>query len=145
MTEETLDVEQAIERLNAALALQFRSVSQYTLASASIFGLEQLALGERLWDFAQAELSDARRLVEKIVALGGEPTTEAAAPRWTGDAEAAVDWIIESESEAVEALGRAIEPTGREGVSEALEHLLEHLILRKQSQVDFLTRAKRRA
>jgi hypothetical protein len=37
--------------------------------------------------------------------------------------------------------GDAIEPTGREGRSEALEHLMEHLILRKQEQVDFLERA----
>ena len=46
--------------------------------------------------------------------------------------------------ETIEALQAAIEPTGREGVSEALEHLLEHLILRKQNQVDFLIRARRR-
>ena len=36
-----------------------------------------------------------------------------------------------------------IPETGKEGASEALEHLLEHLILRKQGQVDFLTRALR--
>jgi hypothetical protein len=35
-------------------------------------------------------------------------------------------------------LQAAIEPTGREGRSEALEHTLEHLIMRKQNQVDFL-------
>ena len=36
-----------------------------------------------------------------------------------------------------------IPETGKEGASEALEHLLEHLILREQGQVDFLTRALR--
>jgi hypothetical protein len=41
----------------------------------------------------------------------------------------------------VEALQEAIEPTGREGRSEALEHLLEHMIMRKQHQIDFLRRA----
>jgi hypothetical protein len=49
--------------------------------------------------------------------------------------------LIECETDAVEALQAAIEPTGRDAVSEALEHLLEHLILRKQSQIDFLRRA----
>jgi hypothetical protein len=39
----------------------------------------------------------------------------------------------------------AIEPTGREGRSEALEHMLQHLIMRKQDQVDFLMRARRQA
>ena len=45
------------------------------------------------------------------------------------------------EEEAVEALQEAIEPTGREGRSEALEHMLEHQIMRKQRQADFLQRA----
>jgi hypothetical protein len=63
--------------------------------------------------------------------------------RWSGDANDAVEWIIESENEAIEALREAIEPTGREGRSEALEHLMEHMILRKQDQVDFLMRARR--
>ena len=42
----------------------------------------------------------------------------------------------------IEALQSAIEPTGREGRSEALEHMLEHMIMRKQRQVDLLARAR---
>jgi bacterioferritin (cytochrome b1) len=140
---ESLDVEGAIERLNAALRLQNRSVLQYSLSSGSLFGFEFQALGDRLWQFAEDELADARLLVEKIVALGGSPTTQVAELRWTGDPGDAVDWLIETEAEAVETLQAAIEPTGREGRSEALEHLLEHLIMRKQNQVDFLVRARR--
>jgi hypothetical protein len=49
------------------------------------------------------------------------------------------------EQGAVETLPAAIEPTGREDRSEALEHLLEHVILRKQAQVDFLLRARRKS
>lgn len=145
MAEERLDTAAAIERLNAALRLQYRSALQYTLASGSIFGLEQLALGDRLWEFAAAELDDTRALVEKIAALGGDPTTEVAPHRFIGEAERAVESIIESEEEAIDALQEAIEPTGREGRSEALEHLLEHVILRKQNQVDFLLRSRRRS
>ena len=141
--EEKLDVEAAITRLNEALKLQYRSVNQYMLSSASLFGFEYQALGDRMWDFAQAELADARRLVEKIVALGGQPTTEVAPLQWTGDPGDAVQWLIDSEGEAVETLQAAIEPTGREGRSEALEHMLEHLIMRKQNQIDFLLRARR--
>ena len=44
----------------------------------------------------------------------------------------------------IEALQESIEPTGREGRSEALEHMLEHIIMRKQNQVDFLLRARRK-
>ncbi len=143
--DEKLDVEAAIKRLNDALRLQQRSVIQYMAASGSLFGVEFQSLGDRFWSFAESELADARLLVEKIVALGGEPTTEIAELRWAGDPEKAVEWLIESEEEAVEALQDAIEPTGREGRSEALEHMLEHLIMRKQNQVDFLTRASRQS
>jgi bacterioferritin (cytochrome b1) len=143
--DERLDVEEAVLRLNDALRLQYRSVHQYMLSSGSLFGFEFQALGDRLWEYAQAELADARKLVEKIVALGGSPTTEMAALEWNGEPDAAVDRLIESEDEAVEALQRAIEPTGREGRSEALEHMLEHVIMRKQDQLDFLVRARRRS
>jgi bacterioferritin (cytochrome b1) len=142
-SEERLDVEAAIGRLNEALELQYRSAHQYLLSSATLFGFEFQALGDRMWEFAQAELADARRLIEKIVALGGEPTTEMAELRWTGSPDDAVAWLIETEGEAVDILQAAIEPTGREGRSEALEHMLEHVIMRKQDQVDFLVRAKR--
>ena len=141
--EEKLDVEAAVEKLNAALALQYRSALQYSLTSGSLFGFEFQALGDRLWAYGQAELADARLLVEKIVALEGSPTTEVAELKWTGDPSDAVGWLIETEEAAVEALQAAIEPTGREGRSEALEHTLEHLIMRKQNQVDFLLRARR--
>ena len=43
----------------------------------------------------------------------------------------------------IEALQQAIAPTGRDGRSEALEHMLEHMIMRKQRQVDLLMRARR--
>jgi bacterioferritin (cytochrome b1) len=142
--EERLDVEEAVSRLNDALELQYRSAHQYTLSSGSLFGFEFQSLGDRLWDYAKAELADARKLVEKIVALGGSPATEVAALEWSGEPDAAVDRLIETESEAVETLQRAIEPTGREGRSEALEHMLEHVIMRKQDQIDFLVRARRR-
>jgi bacterioferritin (cytochrome b1) len=141
--EETLDVEAAIERLNDALRLQYRSALQYTLTSGSLFGFEFQGFGDRLWDYGRAELDDARLLVEKVVALGGERIAEVAELRWAGVPADAVAWLIESEQDAIEALQQAIEPTGREGRSEALEHLLEHLILRKQNQVDFLLRARR--
>ena len=142
-SEERLDVEVAVERLNAALVLQNRSALQYTLTSGSLFGFEFQSLGDKLWEFAASEMADARLLVEKIVALGGTPATEVAELRWSGEPSSAVDWLIESEGEAIEALAEAIEPTGREGRSEALEHLLEHLIMRKQNQVDFLVRSRR--
>ena len=63
---------------------------------------------------------------------------------FTADPSEALEGLIENESEALEALQAAIEPTGREAASEAVEHRLEHMIMRKQEQVDYLLRAQRR-
>ena len=143
VADEEMDVPAVLAKLDTALRLQYRSALQYTLTSGSVFGLEFQGLGTQLWDFGQLELEDARLLVEKITSLGGEPTTEVAPLDWTGDPKRAVQWLIDTESEAVAALKDVIVDTGQEGRSEALEHVLEHLIMRKQHQVDFLIRARR--
>ena len=136
--EETLDEELAVERLNVALSLQLRSALQYSLTAASLVGFEIQAVGAKLTQYGDEELADARRLIEKIVLLDGTPTTDVGELRAEGDPAAAIGWLVECETEAVEALQAAIEPTGREGRSEALEHM----IMRKQAQVDFLERAR---
>ncbi|HXS33378.1 MAG TPA: ferritin-like domain-containing protein [Solirubrobacterales bacterium] len=140
-SEEKLDVAEAIKRLNLALAQQYRSALQYSIVASSLQGLEAQSLGAKLTEFGDDELSGARQLIEKIVSFGGEPTTEVADLRFEAEAADAVAWLARCEEEVVEALQEAIEPTGREGRSEALEHMLEHQIMRKQEQVDFLKRA----
>lgn len=139
--EEQLDQKEAVKRLNVALELQYRSALQYSIVASSLTGIEAQALASKLTEFGDSELADARRLIEKIVSFGGKPTTEVAELRYKKSVEAALKWLVDCEEVAVEALQEAIEPTGRDGRSEALEHLMEHLILRKQQQVDFLNRS----
>ena len=141
---ERMDVAKQLECLNDALRLQHRSVLQYALASGSVVGVEFQAHAGKLRDYAEAELEDTSRLIGKITALGGDPTTEVAALVHTRDPQEALEQLIESETEVLETLQEAIEPTGREAASEAVEHRLEHIIMRKQEQVDYLLRAKRR-
>jgi bacterioferritin (cytochrome b1) len=139
--EERLDEDLAVERLNAALELQYRSALQYSIVAASLRGLEAQALDSSLTRFGDEELDGARQLIEKIVFFGGTPATSVAALRFDEQVADAISWLIECEEEGVEALQESIEPTGREGRSEALEHMLEHLIMRKQHQIDVLQRA----
>jgi bacterioferritin (cytochrome b1) len=141
MPEEKLDEKEAVKRLNAALEMQYRSALQYSIVASSLTGIETQSLGPKLTEFGDSELADVRRLIEKIVSFGGEPTASVAELRFESDAKKAIASLAGNEEEVLEALQQAIEPTGREGRSEALEHLLEHLILRKQTQVDFLRRA----
>jgi bacterioferritin (cytochrome b1) len=138
-----MNVEEQVTRLNAALALMRRSVLHYSLAAGGLVGFELVAHSATLSDFASAELDDATRLVEKIVALGGTPVNDVAALEWDKDPAKAVDRLVELEEEALQALEDAIEPTGREAASEAVEHRLEHVIMRKQEQVDYILRARR--
>ena len=139
--EERLDEELAVKKLNVALEQQYRSALQYSVVAASLLGVEAQALGEKLKDFGDEELSGARELIEKIISFGGAPTVKVAKLEFHPDSMEAIEWLIACEEGVVEALPEAIEATGREGRSEALEHLLEHLIMRKQHQIDFLKRA----
>ena len=139
-----MDVEKQLAALNKALRLQHRSVLQYSLTAGTVIGLEFQAHSAKLREFALAELEDQARLIEKITAIGGEPTTTVAKLEFNADPAKAVDTLIEQETEVLETLQAAIEPTGREAASEAVEHRLEHIIMRKQEQVDYLLRARRR-
>jgi bacterioferritin (cytochrome b1) len=143
MDKDPLDVDLALERLGAALPLQLRSATAYTIAAGSITGFEYLGLSDVLWRFAEADLADARRLVEKIVTLGGEPVDRVDGFGLPADGAAKIARLIELEKETIEALQDTIPATGHTGDSEALEHRLEHMIMRKQEQVDTLMRACR--
>ena len=145
MSDEKMKVEEVIKLLNEALPLQMRSAALYTWATGSASGIDFLAVSQQLDRFGNLELDDARRLMEKLVALGGDPTTEVAAFQPFPPNEDGLGRIIELEQEVTEALRAVIPATGQEARSEALEHLLEHIIMRKQEQIDFLKRLRQPA
>jgi bacterioferritin (cytochrome b1) len=138
-----MDVEEVLDRLNTALGQQRRSVMQYVTAAGSMFGLEVQGVAAELRAFAEHELEDVRHLIEKISALGGDPAVEVAGWSWSSDPRQTVEQLIANEEELLDSLHQVIPPTGQEARSEALEHLMEHIIMRKQNQVDWLRRAIR--
>ncbi len=136
-----MDVDAALSGLNRALALELRGAVELTLAAGGATGIQFVGLAGQYRTWAADALGDAGRLVDKIVALGGTPDPEVADPAFEPDAERMAKRLVESEEEAIDALREIIPATGSEGPGEALEHLLEHLILRKQDQADLLRRA----
>lgn len=140
---EKMNVPAVIELLRKAIPLQLRSAALYTWAAGAATGIQFQAIALEFEQFGRADLDDARRLIEKLVALGGDAPTTMAAFDPIPPSEAGVEKMIAYEQEALEALHAVIPETGQEARSEALEHLLEHLIMRKQHQVDFLLRAAR--
>jgi bacterioferritin (cytochrome b1) len=143
MDKDPLDIDLALERLGAALPLQLRSAAAYTMAAGSITGFAYHGLSELLFRFAAAELDDTRRLVEKLVTLGGSPIDSVSGFELPREGDGIVARLVELEQETIEALQDTIPATGHTGDSEALEHRLEHIIMRKQEQVDTLLRASR--
>jgi bacterioferritin (cytochrome b1) len=138
-----MDEQDVIAALNEALVLQHRSAIAYAVAAGSLTGFQFQPLSLELGRFALEEIADARHLVEKIVTLGGEPATDVAELPFRADPAEAIQALIEHETKTIEALQGVIPPSGQEGRSEALEHRMEHMIMRKQEQVDALIRASR--
>jgi len=81
--------------------------------------------------------------VEKVVTLGGSASEGPGEVRLPTSPREILERLIEMEQETIEALQDVIPATGHTGDSEALEHRLEHMIMRKQEQVDTLKRAVR--
>ena len=138
MADENMDVAAVRELLGTAVARQVGSLVTLTLLAGSVRGVAGAGLKETLQSYAVAEVTDTQLLVEKLTALGGDvPAIELpAAP--AGDLAAALPAFLDREDEVLAALHKVIEPSGQEPASEALEHLMEHVIMRKQRQVDFL-------
>ena len=142
---EPLDRDKALRALTRALRLQYRSALGYAVAAGSLVGFEHMALVTQLDGFAQAELDDARRLVEKIVSLEGEVPHTVPDLTVHADPAAMIAWLIEAETEAIDAIHGVIPATGGDSESEALEHRVEHMVMRKHEQVEALRRAVRGA
>ena len=138
-----LDSEKVLSTLENALQLQARSILTMTQLAGTLRGLPGTAVKQQLREYVLAELEETYQLMEKHSALGGELTLELPTIRVDRDPDKALDDLMDLECETVAALHEVIPHSGQEPRSEALEHLLEHVIMRKQNQVDWLRRAIR--
>jgi hypothetical protein len=138
-----MDEAAVIETLSVALAKQARSLLEMTLLAGAMRGLPGVGTKGQLRQFVQHELEDTYLLTEKLVALGGRPRVQVDEVVPPDDPGAALGGFLEREEEVIAALHAVIPHSGQEPRSEALEHLLEHVIMRKQQQADFLGLAVR--
>ena len=145
MGSEGMDVTEVQARLAKAVALQVGSLASLAMLSGAITGPASVGLKRELREYAHAEVEDTALLVEKLVALGGAPAAYQAAPPPPTDLLHAVEEFLEREEDLLASIHAVIEPSGQEPSSEALEHRIEHVLLRKQEQVDALRLAVRSA
>jgi bacterioferritin (cytochrome b1) len=143
MSSDDMDTEAVQKALGVALDHQGKSVLTLTVLAGSMSGTLGTALKPTLRQFVASELEDTYLLVEKLSSLGGAPAFDVGQVQSTQSSSAALEELLELERAGVAALHEVIPHTGQQPHSEALEHLLEHMIMRKQQQIDFLVHATR--
>ncbi len=141
---DSMDLDKVYETLGHAVNLQAESVLTMALMGGTLRGVEGAAIKQSLREFVLAELEDTYQLIEKLSALGADVSIKTSEVSASTDADDALSSLLKHEVEAVAALHGVIPHSGQEPRSEALEHLLEHVIMRKQQQVDYLWHASGR-
>ncbi len=138
--DDAMDRDAVAKKLNDALALQYRSALAYTVAAGSLRGVEYAGAVVEFSAWGVDDLRGAQALIEKLISIGAEPVVAPAELSFAADPAQVLQQLITVEDENVAALHAAIEDTGQEPASEALEHLLEHEIMRKQRHLDTIRR-----
>lgn len=122
-----MDRQALIEALNRDLASEFSAIMQYVTYSAKVRGPWRTELRS----FFQAEIPDeqmhAQFLADKIAAMGGSPTTQAAPVREANSAEEMLRAIRAAEEEAVRGYterARQADELGEIGLKVQLENFI---------------------
>lgn len=131
--------------LNDALLLVQRDAVHLAIAAGTLPGPEGIALSERLREMAAANLRDVERLAARVTSLGGRPSTgfDASSGRSSTAWSSAVKRLLADGQATLAALVEAIPADADDPEGEATEHLLEHMVNRKRSELELLERALR--
>src|SRR5699024_4803068 len=91
--------EKLIEGLNLDLSHEYGAAIQYTYSAAVVPGLHRTALKSFFEDEVEDELGHEQSLAEKLIALGGQPTTKAAEVPQPTDLKGILEAILQAESD----------------------------------------------
>jgi bacterioferritin len=97
-----MNKEQVIAELNEALTLEYTAVLQYTYQTIVVNGLERQQLMSLFQGEATESMTHAKLVGDKIVALGGIPTSEVGAINTTTDTRRMLENDLAMETRAVE-------------------------------------------
>jgi bacterioferritin len=132
--------EAIIGKLNDILRHEWTGVAQYAQAGFVVQGLWRATYSKKFFDSAEESFGHAKRIGDKIVAMGGVPTVERNSVKQSDDLIETLQYALAFEQGAVnlytEALGLA------EG-DRALVVLLEDILLEEQDGVDEITQLLR--
>jgi hypothetical protein len=140
-SDDAMDVEAVQKALSEAVRLQMASLLEMTVLAGSLPGVLGAVVKAELRRYLVDEVEDTVFLTEKLTALGGSCPTDVPELVLEPKAEVALRGFLDRERRLLASVHAVIPHSGQEPHSEALEHRLEHVIMRKQQQVEFLTRA----
>ncbi len=139
IAEDTVTKTDLIEGLNVDLANEYGAVIMYTTYAASVNGLNY----QILKPFFEKEIPDeqghAQYLSDKIVTLGGKPTTAAAEVRYLDDVRDMLQEAHRAESDTIRRYEKRREQANTLGMTE-LAITLEDLIQDETSHMEEIER-----
>ena len=130
-----MNTERLIDKLNDILRWEWKGVIQYTQASFLVQDVWREVYGSFFRKEAEESMGHARQIGNKIVALGGIPTTECAEVHQSTELHEMLHQALEVERGAVRFYGEALELC-QDNVP--LRVLLENIILEEQEGAEHL-------
>lgn len=135
-----MDTKKIIDKLNECLRHEWTGVAQYAQAGFVVAGLWREVYSDMFFDSAKESFGHAKKVGEKIVALGGIPTVERNMIKQSDDLLELLNTALEFEKKAVQCYSEALDLA--EG-DRPLVIFLEDLLDEEQEGVDKLTRILR--
>lgn len=93
--------EEIIKLMNSAIELEYQAFIQYFYQSLSLKGFSTMAMAQFLAAEADIELGHAKLLAEKVVFMGGVPTSKIAAVKIGKHPNEMIKYNIEREQSAI--------------------------------------------
>ena len=135
-----MDYSKVINKLNECLRHEWTGVAQYSQAGFLVSGLWREVYSKLFFDNAEESFGHAKKVGEKITALGGIPSIERNQVKQTSDMTEMLNNGLEFESAAVKHYNEALKLAAGD---RALEVFLENILEEEQDGVDTLTRILR--
>ena len=138
--EREMDKQKVIAKLNEALRHEWTGVAQYSQAAFLVTGLWREVYAEMFFESAEESFGHAKKVGDKIVALGGIPSVERNPVKQSHNLEEMLQNALAFEQTAVRVYNEALELA--EG-DRALVIFLEDILLEEQEGVDHVEKLLR--
>lgn len=122
-----------IDHLNEILKHEWTGVAQYSQASFIVEGVWREVYAEKFQEDAEESFGHARKVGDKIVALGGVPVATRNEIKQSRDLQEVLKFSRDFEAKAVEMYSQAIDLAGDD---KALVIFLEDILIEEQEGVD---------